>query len=338
MIKYKYMDEDQLFTGVIEEDPRLDARVQNGWGIGEVLPEAAPFEWKKKKPTELVSYPVWNQKGTSACVAFSKAKQISIKIFQMTGVWIDFSPASIYQLRANKPGLGMGIPNANEIVNKHGATLEALMKSQNLTEEQIMTVRRTKVADLFAKAIAEAVVRYLYVPINIDRMAQTIEAKKSISLLIFGTYNEYARLVPVVMNPNLTYEQAPIRHEVVGVDYFIDSNGVKRIYINDSAHFGGLPVRELTEDFLLKRCILADVLDVFSFDPENIPKPSYDESVTSLQDCLKAEGVFPSDQTSTGFYGPITTQAVKDFQKKYGLEQVGTVGPKTKAKLHELYP
>lgn len=329
---------DQLFTGVIADDPRLDPRVQNGFTIGEVLAESAPFAWKNKKISELVNYPVWDQNSTSACVAFSKAKQVSIKIFQMTGAWIDFSPASIYELRSNKPAGGMGIPNANDIVNNSGVALEALMKSQGLTEEQINNVRRSKVADLFAKAIAEAVVRYLYVPIDIDRIAQTIESKKAVSMLIFANYDEYSQMVPRVIDPNLTYANAPIRHEVVGVDYFLDVNGVKRIYINDSAHFGGLAVRELTEDFITKRCILADVIDVFTFDPDTAAKPTYDESVKSLQDCLKFEGLFPQNQDSTGIFGPITTQAVKDFQKKYGFEQVGTVGPLTKSKLHELYP
>ena len=69
-------------------------------------------------------------------------------------------------------------------------------------------------------------------------------------------------------------------------------------------------------------------------------KPHYDESITSLQDCLKAEGLFPTNVVSTGFYGAITIKAVNAFQLKYGLATIGTgtVGPKTKAKLHELYP
>ena len=166
--------EKEYFTGVIG-DPREDAKVKNGWSIDEVLAGSAPINWVEKSVSQRPQYPVWNQAGASACVAFSKAKQISIRVFNMTGVWIDFSPASIYQLRSNKPGLGMYISNANDIVNNSGATIEALMKSQNLTEEQINKVHRSKIADMFSKAIAEAVVSYLYVPIDIDRIAQTIE-------------------------------------------------------------------------------------------------------------------------------------------------------------------
>lgn len=340
------------FTGVID-DPTLDPRVIDGWSIDEVLAASSPVNWRNKTQSELVNYPVWNQGQSSACVAFSKAKQISIKVLELTGVWIDFSPSSIYQLRANKPGLGMSIPDANDIVNKTGACLEALMKSQNLTEEQINTVRRTRVADLLSKAIAEAVVRYLYIPIDIDRIAQTIEDKRAVSLLIFATYDEYSRMVPIIINKNLKYEDAAVRHEVVGVDYFIDANGVKRIYVNDSAHFGGIPVRELTKEFIEKRCILADAIDVFTFDPED-EKPQYvfskdlqlgsvDPDVVALQNILKFEQVFPSNTDSTGYYGPITEDAVGKFQLKHGVvtssnsQGYGRVGPLTRNRLNLLY-
>lgn len=328
--------ENEIFTGVLG-DPRLDPRVVNGHSVNEILAESAVLNWQKKTP---VQYPVWNQAGTSACVAFSKAKQLSIKIFNLTGVWIDFSPASIYQLRANKPQGGMNIGDANQIVNERGATLEALMKSQNLSEEQIMAVKRTKVADLFAKAIAEAVVSYLYVPVDIDRIAQTIESGKAVSLLIFATSDEYSRLRPVVLNPGLIYEQAPIRHEIVAVDYFIDQDGTKVIHCNDSSHFGGIPLRNLTADFITKRCILADAIDMFTFEPGEVQKPHYDESVKSLQDCLKHYGTFPANVDSTGYMGNITWKAVRDFQVKEGLHPTGVnnVGVKTKARLHELYP
>lgn len=330
--------ETPLFTGVLG-DPREDPRIQNGYSIDEVLAAAAPINWVKKGISEVVQYPVWNQLQTSACVAFSKAKQISIKIFELTGVWIDFSPASIYQLRPNAPGGGMFIPDANDIVNKRGVALEALMKSQNLTEAQINLVKRTRVADLFANAIAEAVVRYLYVPVDIDRIAQTIESKKAVSLLIFANYDEYSRMVPVVQNENLTIQTAPIVHEIVGVDYFLNQDGEKRIYVNDSAHFGGLAVREFTADFLNKRCVLADALDVFTFEPETILKPTFiDQNVVTLQDCLKYEGVFPTNVASSGVYGAITTKAVKDFQTKYGLAVTGLISAETRAKLHALYP
>lgn len=334
------MENNEIFTGVTGPDPRLDPKVQNGWSIDEVLAESAVLNWQQKTLSQITDYPIWNQGGTSACVAFAKAKQVSIKVKELTGEWVGFSPASIYQLRQNKPSGGMYIPNANEIVNKSGVTLEAFMKSQNLSEAEIDAVKRTQVADHVAMALSEAVVRYLYVPVDIDRIAQTIESKKAVSMLIFATEDEYSRMVPVVLNQNLTYEQAPVRHEVIGVDYFLDQNGVKKIRVNDSAHFGGIPVRNFTADFIHKRCILADALDVFTFEPQTNNKPSYDGTIISLQNCLRYEGLFPVGVDFVEVLGPITKEAINKFQVKYGLHATGTgtVGPLTKAKLLELYP
>ncbi|MDO8240358.1 MAG: GLUG motif-containing protein [Candidatus Moranbacteria bacterium] len=44
---------------------------------------------------------------------------------------------------------------------------------------------------------------------------------------------------------------------------------------------------------------------------------------------------FLDAQYVTGIYGPLTTEAVKKFQADNGIEQVGTVGPLTRAKLEE---
>ncbi|MEK7085048.1 MAG: peptidoglycan-binding domain-containing protein, partial [Patescibacteria group bacterium] len=60
------------------------------------------------------------------------------------------------------------------------------------------------------------------------------------------------------------------------------------------------------------------------------------EEVTRLQEFLaKDPDVYPQGQV-TGYFGALTKQAVKNFQKKYGIAPVGRVGPQTRAKLNEL--
>jgi len=67
-------------------------------------------------------------------------------------------------------------------------------------------------------------------------------------------------------------------------------------------------------------------------------RPRYTGSIISLQKCLRAEGFFPNEIEYTENFGPITRQAVIEFQRKYKLNPpVGNVGPLTKAKLTELY-
>lgn len=59
------------------------------------------------------------------------------------------------------------------------------------------------------------------------------------------------------------------------------------------------------------------------------------DQVAVLQALLAADpSIYPEGKIS-GFFGRLTAQAVKRFQKKHGLEQVGNVGPKTLKKLQE---
>lgn len=54
--------------------------------------------------------------------------------------------------------------------------------------------------------------------------------------------------------------------------------------------------------------------------------------VLALQERLTAEGVYSGPHT--GFYGPLTVTAVKAYQAKVGLAQLGNVGPGTRAALN----
>ncbi|TMW72197.1 C40 family peptidase [Alteribacter natronophilus] len=51
--------------------------------------------------------------------------------------------------------------------------------------------------------------------------------------------------------------------------------------------------------------------------------------VQELQDWLKDEGHFSQSTTSTGYFGTITRQAVRDFQRSEGLTVDGIAGPQT---------
>jgi peptidoglycan hydrolase-like protein with peptidoglycan-binding domain len=59
------------------------------------------------------------------------------------------------------------------------------------------------------------------------------------------------------------------------------------------------------------------------------------EGVTKLQEILVAKGflVMPPGILS-GYFGLLTRQAVMEYQKSLGLEQVGIVGPMTRARLN----
>ena len=60
------------------------------------------------------------------------------------------------------------------------------------------------------------------------------------------------------------------------------------------------------------------------------------EDVRLLQEVLATDPEIYPEGLITGYFGPLTERAVKRFQKKMGVEQVGLVGPKTLAKINEL--
>ena len=58
--------------------------------------------------------------------------------------------------------------------------------------------------------------------------------------------------------------------------------------------------------------------------------------VTKLQQILARSPEIYPEGLITGYFGPATERAVMRFQKRYDLEQVGHVGPKTKTLLNSL--
>jgi len=59
------------------------------------------------------------------------------------------------------------------------------------------------------------------------------------------------------------------------------------------------------------------------------------DDVKALQVILAADTSIYPEGLITGFYGRLTSEAVKKFQKKHGIEMLGLVGPKTLKKLNE---
>lgn len=61
------------------------------------------------------------------------------------------------------------------------------------------------------------------------------------------------------------------------------------------------------------------------------------DKVKTLQALLASDPDLYPEAFITGYYGPLTTKAVRRFQKHNDIEQVGVVGPKTLKKLNKLF-
>lgn len=69
----------------------------------------------------------------------------------------------------------------------------------------------------------------------------------------------------------------------------------------------------------------------------NLARGERGNDVKALQEMLaRDKQIYPAGQV-TGFFGPLTEEAIKRFQERHGIEAIGLVGPKTRAKLHELF-
>ena len=61
------------------------------------------------------------------------------------------------------------------------------------------------------------------------------------------------------------------------------------------------------------------------------------DDVRDLQELLAQDPSIFSANFITGFFGPLTEEAIRKFQKKFGIEAIGIFGPKTQAKLLSLF-
>lgn len=309
------------------DDLRTDEEKSKDYTQEELVRAVSPVKWTKK--TSYRTFTPRRQGKAGSCVSHSVAKEFEIRLKNNYGDTKVVSASYPYQKRANTNIPGSSTTDRMKMVNA-GCVFEDLMPSQSMTEDQIMNVYKPKYADLLASPFG---IKDITCPIDIDTVASTIEnTGKGVSCWFhFGDGEWFGRKEVCIATNNLKYG-----HSVVAVDYTLNELGKKCLVIEDSASEDGFSQRLIPEFFLKTRCFVCRYM--VDFKQEDVKKPSYLEgSIVSLQDCLKFEGLFPSNVDSTGKFGPVTRNAVIAFQKKYGIEQTGTVGPITNAKLVSLY-
>lgn len=334
----------KIFLGVLGDGSETDNVVEFEEAVGPAQAAATVLDLKESDPSAWRKFLYQFQSSSSGCVAFTIGKIAQILFFIRTGRKIKFSPGWVYKQRSNFPDLGMWIDDVIRIAGS-GMITEDLYPSENLTESQINFLPEEPYGQGVAEEFAIPM-NWVNLPINFDTIAKSIKkTEKGIMMWFdFGPGEWFGQGIP-----KITGSYTPWRHSVTGVDA-VKYNGIDYIVIEDSADreedviFGHRKL--ISRDFLAKRCLLARYPLSFKFEPQGPQKPSYDGSVASLQDCLTFEGVFPSNVTARGYYGAITIKAVQDFQVKHGIVYSGSpdttgfgrVGPKTSAKLQELFP
>jgi hypothetical protein len=318
----------KFLNGVLP-DTRSDKEKAKDYKQSELVTAPAPVVWTRK--TSYRSFPKRMQNGSGSCANQGLEKERGIMAFLNFGEFVDFSSYT-YQLRQN-PFISGSNKLDRIIYANNGSVPEVLLPSRSMTDQQMLDI---KVSDYYKEISKISGCYSVDVDINIDTIASTIEATgKGVGVWFrFSSGEWFNRKEVRILNNDLTWG-----HAVVAVDYTLNDKGEKCLVIEDSACEDGYPQRLVPESFFNARCFLASYLVNFKKYVELPSKPSFNGSITSLQDILKYEGLFPSNQQSTGIFGPITKSALIKFQLKYNISPAsGVFGTITKAKLYELFP
>jgi peptidoglycan hydrolase-like protein with peptidoglycan-binding domain len=291
--------------------------------------------------------PVLNQKITSACVMFA----IVTALFATEKKRL--SPAFLYPQRFNKPKPGSYLYDGGDIAVQQGVCEEEVLPTP-LKEAEINAVKITDEARDNARLYKQRAYVFLD-DLSIDTIADKLNNGYSVVFAMYGNNAEWGREYPEVKSKTLTPDNASIRHAICALPNSAhEYKGKKYIIIQDSAHFGKVVFRYLSEDYIKARVTSAMYFIDMDFDTskpapytftQNLTVGSTGIEVLVLQKTLQTLGFFPVNVNPTGYFGGISRQAVKNFQEAYktdiliawGLKSgTGYFGRTTRAKLNKL--
>ncbi|MFA5050997.1 MAG: peptidoglycan-binding domain-containing protein [Patescibacteria group bacterium] len=318
------------FFGITKEDIKNGASSPNVFSQKEgVASVAVPTFQGVNSDGSVRKFPYQYQDGSSACVAFTMAKITLVLYYILNSRIVKWSAGFWYKQRNNAPYGGMNFDNARYL-SSTGAIVEELLPSEGLSETAINALDISDhikdTADGFAISP-----NWFEVPLDFDTVASTLEQTKK-PIMLWGHFGSGEFFYTSYPKANST--DNPWAHSFTAVDTTI-KNGVKYIVIEDSADYEANYVKYISKEWFDLKVFLARYPINFKF--QDTPKPVFDGSVKSLQECLIYEK-FLANGLNTGYFGSLTKQALIKFQTKYGIvPNVGYFGEITKAKLKELY-
>lgn len=350
-------DDETLLTHGVADRPE-DYAQPRAWRHEEIAGAPIPADWKEKDPLkDFVTYPKRNQKSQNSCTCYQLAKQLSIDELTENGVWRELSPRSVYPYQVVQGG------GANSLlVTKHaakfGMTLEHLLKTDDLTEEEV--VKDTGyVTDAKQVALIYAPDHYIECVPTIENIATILETfkaagkKKGITFSVVGQNNGTWR--STYPKPPTSKTLAPWYHRVIATDYGL-IGGKKAISIDNSWGDG---IGNKGQQFLFEDYEPYMYGGIYTLNkPDNwqqlsmptIKPPTYEwtkdltigssgEDVMMLQIALQSVGMFPIDKVvaPTGSYFGITKKGVELFQAAFMLPVTGIVDMATRKKLNEIF-
>lgn len=297
------------------------------------------------------NYTVRNQSWSGSCVDQTIAKMFEIWDFVYDKVLTVYSATPGYQKRSNAPQPGRIGTEAMDWPMVNGSWLESDVPSQNMSDQQM----DSGYVDLNKKQKVKPNKKVL-IPIDFYKVAQQIQENNCVMIWIKCGMSEWQQDIPTG-NSN----SEAVRHSVTGVDC-ISYKGIEYIVIEDSwgkwLKSADVPLKEgqraITKEFFDKHCYFAGTFTEFQYEENPNFKHNFKtilvqgdsgEEVKMLQKALQADGFFPVNQKTTGYYGEITRKAVFNFQVRYNVAPMGElyalrgvrVGSKTLLTLNKVF-
>ncbi len=319
------LNRNKYFTGV-NPDTRFESEKQKDYDHAEraISLPVDPFSNQK-----IVSsgYFYENQNNTSSCVPHAVGLALAIERKADLGDYERIAQMFPYRLRSNYPNEGSVFQNIFEIYRTKGAPLYTTMPTP-MTEAQANNM----VVPFQAYTEANIFKGFSYWTLKSDfndiaTLAGIAELGHGIPILIYATYDEYAQMYPQIQQPNLTIAKAEVSHCVCILPHSgFRENGKRYVAIQDSAHFGDLTIRYLSEDFIKARTFAAGYWQkVVALSSGPRPKHYFAKiihygdtgvEVLAMQQLFVAEGLLPSD-CQTGLFAGRTLAALHAFQARY---------------------
>lgn len=324
------------FTGALIDNRPPQAKADDVH-FSEIVGGAAAVLWKEKYPNAVRQFPDMNQNQTNMCGAFALRKSLGVMFQQKYGVFLDFFAPDIYRRRANYPQAGMMLYDMMNIASQ-GVTLTQFFNSTYYTDDQADSISieswHRDVGRVFSVSGS------VMLPNDIESIASVIQTTGKAPVgLTFFTLQEYAKEAPTIVENSMTYVDPRSLHHFITMTDFTLFKGGKYIVMEDSAWFGNMKRRLLSQNWIENRMIEVAYPMNFKFSVAVGDKPSYDGmTIVSAQKCLRYEGFFPSNIDYAENVGSFTRKAIQLFQQKYNLSVTQQLDIPTVAKLREIYP
>jgi peptidoglycan hydrolase-like protein with peptidoglycan-binding domain len=352
--------EEELFHPGLLEDTRSPEEKAKDFKYSELFASTPELVWLNYEDVMndpcvkdiLSKAEVQNQDGSYSCVSQAISLALAINNYREEGRYIRMSARGIYSIRSNKPGQGMIFNNAGQIAIDKGDIFEFMLPSEGKGEDDMnKTEDYLPSFDPIGKIYRAK--NYIWATnlSSIDEVASFLNrGLPAIVGVRFGN-GEWAKEVPTLTGdpiyghgicalPKCFFMyQAILIQDSWGI---ASGNNGRRILTEDWFKAGRITVAFYFED--LKNYTFNQIASLGSKPKYTFPKliqvGSKGHEVAMLQRCLgylqdEKGFLFPLDVPPTGNYFGITRDAVKRFQRMFGLPETGTVDVATSTKLNE---